>query len=115
MNDTLSPALGRLAATIAARKTASPEASYVAKLMSKGKKKIAQKLGEEGVEVALAMMQENKENIISESADLLFHLLVAWEYAGVTPGDVAEELARRDGVSGLKEKAARGARGEIKL
>lgn len=107
MNDALSPALERLSATIAERKHASPEESYVAKLLSKGKRKVAQKVGEEGVEVALAMMQERKENIVSESADLLFHLLVAWEYAGITLDDVAAELARREGTSGLKEKASR--------
>lgn len=107
MNDTLTPALERLAATIAERRNASPEESYVAKLIGKGKKKIAQKVGEEGVEVALAMMQERKESIVSESADLLFHLLVAWEFTGVTLDDVAGELARREGVPGLKEKASR--------
>lgn len=107
MSDTLTTSLERLATTIAERRNASPEESYVAKLIGKGKKKIAQKVGEEGVEVALAVMQGKKEEIISESADLLFHLLVAWEYAGVTLDDVAGELARRDGVSGLKEKASR--------
>lgn len=97
----------RLAATIAERRYASPEESYVAKLMDKGKKKIAQKIGEEGVEVALALMQEKKENIVSESADLLFHLLVAWEHAGITAEEVAAELATREGKSGLIEKRNR--------
>ncbi len=99
--------LQRLADTIAERKNASPEESYVAKLLSKGKRKVAQKVGEEGVEVALAMMQERKENIVSESADLLFHLLVAWEFAGVRFDDVAQELTKREGKSGIVEKASR--------
>lgn len=107
MNDRLSSTLERLAATIAERRHASPEESYVARLLSKGKRKIAQKVGEEGVEVALAMMQEKKENIVSESADLLFHLMIAWELAGIRPDEVAEELARREGTSGLAEKASR--------
>ncbi len=103
----LADTLHRLSQTIAERRHASPEESYVAKLMEKGKKKIAQKIGEEGVEVALALMQEKKDNIVSESADLLFHLLVAWEHAGVTAEEVAAELAKREGKSGLTEKRSR--------
>lgn len=97
----------RLRAVIAERKTASPEESYVAKLMGRGKKKIAQKIGEEGVEVALALMQEKKESIVSESADLLFHLLIAWEYTGISFDDVAAELIKREGKSGIAEKNSR--------
>lgn len=107
MSEDFSNTLQQLVATIAQRRHAAPETSYVAKLLTKGKRKIAQKVGEEGVEVALALMQERKENIISESADLLFHLLVAWEYSDVTLDEIAQELAHREGKSGLAEKAAR--------
>lgn len=103
----LSDAMQRLAAVITERRAASPEESYVAKLLGRGKKKIAQKVGEEGVEVALALMQEKKESIISESSDLLFHLLIAWEHAGVSFDEIASELARREGKSGIAEKNGR--------
>ena len=82
-------------------------ASYVAGLLKKGPTSIAKKVGEEGVEVALAAASGTPQALVAESADLLFHLLVLWQSAGVTPEDVAEELRRREGVSGLAEKAAR--------
>jgi phosphoribosyl-ATP pyrophosphohydrolase len=99
--------LGELAAAIASRKGASPEDSYTAKLLSQGVEKCAKKLGEEAVETALAGVLGNKTNIASESADLLYHLLVLLEATDVRLADVMAELARRQGTSGIAEKAAR--------
>lgn len=99
--------LNRLYDTITKRKSAGEETSYVASLFARGNKKIAQKVGEEATEVVLAASGGKKEDIIYESADLLFHLLVLWSAYGVTPGDIAAELERREGTSGLEEKAAR--------
>ncbi len=97
----------RLGAVIAERKKASPESSYVARLFSKGTRKIAQKVGEEGVEVALAVIQKDRKEVVSESADLLFHLMIAWEHSGVTFEEVADELEKREGMSGIAEKSSR--------
>lgn len=99
--------LAPLYATILARRAADPATSYVAALTAKGRAKIAQKVGEEAVETVIAATAADKPALIAESADLLFHLLVLWADAGVTPDDVAAELQRREGVSGLDEKAAR--------
>jgi phosphoribosyl-ATP pyrophosphohydrolase len=99
--------LETLYGVIASRKTASPESSYVAKLFARGRKKIAQKVGEEGVETALAGVLNDRDEIISESADLLFHMMILWADAGITPEDIAAELKRREGVSGIDEKKAR--------
>lgn len=101
-------ALERLYDTIMSRKNADPESSYVAKLHAQGRTKIAQKLGEEAVETALAAALDERGSIVSESADLLFHLLVLWADAGVAPQDVLDELNRREGLSGLEEKRRRG-------
>ncbi len=100
-------ALDQLYATILARRGADPESSYVAKLTAKGRDKIAQKVGEEAVETVIAAIRDDRAAVVSESADLLFHLAVLWADAGVTPADVAAELDRRQGVSGITEKAAR--------
>ena len=100
-------ALDRLYATILARRTGDVDTSYVAKLTAKGRDKIAQKVGEEAVETVIAAIGDDRNAIISESADLLFHLAILWADAGVTPADVAAELDRRRGVSGITEKAAR--------
>ena len=99
--------LEQLYEVIASRKTASPESSYVAKLFARGRKKICQKIGEEGVETALAGVLDDREEIIKESADVLFHLMVLWADAGITPNEITAELQRREGVSGLDEKASR--------
>ena len=99
--------LDRLAATIAARQGADPDTSYTAKLLAKGPVKSAQKVGEEAVEVAIEAALGNAEALASESADLLYHLLVLWTAAGVTPGQVWAKLEAREGTSGLVEKAAR--------
>jgi len=99
--------LDRLEAVIASRKGGDTDKSYVAKLMQQGRKKIAQKVGEEGVECALAAVSGDRNEVISESADLLFHLMVLWADTGVRPDDIFDELARREGLSGIDEKNAR--------
>lgn len=103
MTDTLH----RLEATIAARRSADPSASWVAALTAKGRAKIAEKLGEEAIETVIAAMGDDPAALTHEAADLLFHLLVLLADAGIALDDVLAELDRRDGVSGLAEKAAR--------
>lgn len=103
MND----ALQRLFATIESRRSADPAVSYVAKMLGKGPAKIAKKVGEEGVEVAIAATQNAKESTVRESADLVFHLMLLWVAMGITPADVMAELERREGVSGIEEKKKR--------
>ena len=97
----------QLRATIESRKTASPDSSYVAKLFHKGTDSILKKVGEEATEVVIAAKDENREQIVYESADLLFHLMVMLAQYDLTLADVADELARREGLSGLVEKASR--------
>jgi len=99
--------LDQLFQTIAERKGADPSESYTAKLFSKGRGKIAQKVGEEGVECVIAALSEGDDKLASESADLFYHLLVLWAEVGVKPEDVWAELAKREGISGLDEKASR--------
>jgi phosphoribosyl-ATP pyrophosphohydrolase len=99
--------LARLYATIAARKGADPASSYTAKLFAKGRHAIAQKVGEEGLETALAAVGQDRSAVAAESADLLYHLCVLWAEVGLTPDDIAAVLAAREGTSGLAEKAAR--------
>ncbi len=99
--------LDRLFATILARKDADPASSYTAKLLADGKLKIAKKLGEEAVETALAAVAQDNAALAAESADLLYHLLVLWAAAGLTPDEVYAALEARSGRSGLEEKAAR--------
>ncbi len=101
--------LARLQAVIEARKGGDPETSYVAKRLDQGTAKIAQKVGEEAVETAIAAVSGGREAVVAESADLLFHLMILWADAGIAPADVLEELARREGVSGIDEKRNRGA------
>lgn len=105
--DTRTDTLRRLEATIATRMSASPDSSYVAKLNAKGTAKIAQKVGEEATEVVIAAMSGVSEELVSESADLLFHLLVLLQAQGVSLEDVLAELNAREGLSGLDEKASR--------
>ncbi|MAL63274.1 MAG: phosphoribosyl-ATP diphosphatase, partial [Alphaproteobacteria bacterium] len=90
----------RLYKTIAGRVDWDPDSSYTAQLLKNGNEKIAQKLGEEAVETVVASVAEDRDAIIRESADLLYHLLVAWVNSGITPEHVAKELERREGVSG---------------
>ncbi|MFM9890155.1 MAG: phosphoribosyl-ATP diphosphatase [Rickettsiales bacterium] len=99
--------LDQLVATIASRVGGDPKLSHTAKLLKRGPARIAKKLGEEGVEVAIAAAQNSREEVIAESADLLFHLLVLWQAMGVTPAEVMAELARREGTSGIEEKSSR--------
>lgn len=107
-NNASAAILDDLFAVIESRKTADPDSSYTAKLFAKGRKKIAQKVGEEGVECAIAAVSETPDDVVAESADLLYHLLVLWAEQGLTPDRVYAELGKRVGVSGLDEKAARG-------
>ncbi len=99
--------IDRLFATVAARKDADPSLSYTAKLFAQGKLKIAKKLGEEGVETALAAVAQDSAAVAAESADLLYHLLVLWTACGIEPEQVYAALEARVGRSGLEEKAAR--------
>lgn len=103
----MSDTLNRLEAAIAARCSADPSASYVAKLHAKGLPKITQKLGEEAVETVIAALSGSREELVGEAADLLFHLLVLLSAKDVPLADVLAELDRREGTSGLAEKAAR--------
>ena len=102
-------ALERLFAVIEARRGADPSESYTAKLLAAGPGKIAQKLGEEAVEAALAAVdpQAKAGALSAESADLLYHLLVLWAAKGVKPEDVWAELDRRAGTGGIQEKRSR--------
>ncbi|MEC8530599.1 MAG: phosphoribosyl-ATP diphosphatase [Pseudomonadota bacterium] len=97
----------RLYKTIAGRVDWDPDSSYTAQLLKNGNEKIAQKLGEEAVEAVVAAVANDRDAIIRESADLLYHLLVTWVNSGIAPEHVIAELERREGVSGLAEKAAR--------
>lgn len=99
--------LARLEATIAQRRSDDPEASYVARLNAKGTAKIAQKVGEEAVETVIAAIADDRAGLVGEAADLLFHLMVLLSAKDVPLSDVLAELARREGVSGIAEKAAR--------
>jgi len=103
--------LPRLAAVIDSRKGGDPEASYVARLFHKGDDAVLKKIGEEATEVVLAAKDVRhggeKRLLVGEFADLWFHCLVALSHFGLHPSDVLAELARREGLSGLEEKALR--------
>jgi phosphoribosyl-ATP pyrophosphohydrolase len=103
----LGAALDRLWQVIQSRRGADPQTSYTARLFSRGRAKIAQKLGEEAVEAVIEGVADNPAALVGESADLLYPLLVLWAAAGVSPADVAAELARREGVSGIAERRGR--------
>ena len=104
--------LDRLAATVAARRGADPASSYTARLLAAGPAKVAQKLGEDAVETVIEAVRGDAGRLAAESADLLYHLTVLWAAAGVDPAQVWSELERREGTSGIAEKAARGGRDE---
>ena len=106
-DQSLGAAIDALAATIKERAGADPTSSYTAKLLSEGVLKCAKKLGEEGVEAALAAVVGDKPGLAGEAADVLYHLMVTLQAAGVSPDEVAAALAKRKGVSGLDEKAGR--------
>lgn len=100
-------ALDALWATVESRRGADPTTSWTAKLLSKGVHKCAQKVGEEATEVVIEAVAGNKDGVVAESADLLYHLSVLWAATGVEPESVYAELRRREGVSGVAEKAGR--------
>lgn len=97
----------RVFAVIQSRRDGDPKQSYVAKQFARGRAKIAQKIGEEAAETVIAAIQDDKREIVAESTDLLFHMLMLWADAGIKPTDVFAELARREGLSGITEKKQR--------
>ncbi|MGH7075005.1 MAG: phosphoribosyl-ATP diphosphatase [Stellaceae bacterium] len=99
--------LDELFAVIRSRKGADPAQSYTAKLLAEGAPMIAKKLGEEAIETVIEAVRADPDRLAAESADLLYHLLVLWAAAGVSPDEVWRKLAARRGVSGLAEKASR--------
>lgn len=101
-------ALDRLASTIATRKGANPETSWTAKLLSKGPEKCAEKFGEEAVEAIIEAVKGDRARLTAEAADVLYHLLVMLAARDLSLADVLAELERREGTSGIAEKASRG-------
>jgi phosphoribosyl-ATP pyrophosphohydrolase len=99
--------LERLANVVSSRKGADPDTSYVARLFARGEDAILKKIGEEATEAVMAGKDGDKTRIVCETADLWFHSLIMLSYYGLTPDDVLAELKRREGLSGLDEKAAR--------
>ena len=99
--------LDRLFTVVESRRNADPTVSHSARLLSRGVAKVAQKFGEEAVECLIEAVAGNRDALINESADVLYHLLVLWVSSGVSPSDVWAELIRREGISGVAEKAAR--------
>ena len=99
--------LDRLFQVVESRRDADPTVSHSARLLSRGPAKVAQKFGEEAVECLIEAVAGNRDALIAESADVLYHLLVLWVSSGVSASDVWAELIRREGVSGIAEKAAR--------
>jgi len=99
--------LEELAATIASRKGGDPDSSWTAKILSQGVEKAAEKFGEESVEAIIEAIKGDRERLTSEAADVLYHLLVMLEAAGVSWSDVMAEMERREGQSGIAEKASR--------
>ena len=100
-------ALERLAATVEARKGADPDTSWTAKLLAKGPEKCAEKFGEEAVEAIIEAVKGDRAKLTSEAADVLYHLLVMLAARDVTLAEVLAELERREGTSGIEEKARR--------
>ena len=100
-------AISRLAATVEARKSADPETSWTAKLFAKGPEKCAEKFGEEAVEAIIEAVKGDRARLTAEAADVVFHLLVMCAARGVTLADIEAELTRREGTSGIAEKAGR--------
>ncbi|MCP5383300.1 MAG: phosphoribosyl-ATP diphosphatase [Sphingomonadaceae bacterium] len=100
--------LTRLEATIASRKGADPDTSYVAQLHARGVPVMARKLGEEAVETVVAALSGSREELVGEAADVLFHLMVLLSGKDIALAEVLAELDRREGVSGIEEKASRG-------
>ena len=107
MVDALGDTLERLWQVIESRRGADPGSSYTAKLFSRGREKIAQKLGEEAVEAVIEGVKGDRKALVGESADLLYHLLVLWAETGIAPAQIAKELTRRERTSGITEKRRR--------
>ena len=105
--------LDRLFGVVLSRRDADPSTSHSARLLSRGTAKVSQKFGEEAVECLIEAVAGNKSELIGESADVLYHLMVLWVASGVTPDEVWAELGRREGISGIAEKAARGKTGTV--
>jgi phosphoribosyl-ATP pyrophosphohydrolase len=103
----MSDVLTRLSETIAARKGADPETSWTARLLAKGPEKAAEKFGEEAIEAVIEAVRGDRDRLTAEAADVLYHLLVMLASRDVTLNDVLEELQRREGTSGVDEKASR--------
>ncbi len=99
--------LHRLAETIETRKNADSASSYVAKLLHDGQDKILKKIAEESAEILMASKDDNTQHVVREIADLWFHCLVLLAHHGAGPDDVLKELQRREGISGIDEKASR--------
>ena len=105
--------LARIAASVAARRGGDPAASYVASLFAKGDDAILKKIGEEATETVMAAKDGDKLRIVGETADLWFHCLVMLAHYGLRPSDVLFELRRREGISGIDEKAGRAASARV--
>lgn len=105
-----SAVLDRLWSVVTSRRDADPTISHSARLLSRGTPKVAQKFGEEAVECLIEAVAGNPKALVAESADVLYHLIVLWVSAGVSPDEVWAELHRREGISGIAEKAARTAK-----
>ena len=99
--------LDRIWSVVVSRRSADPAISHSARLLSRGTAKIAQKFGEEAVECLIEATRGNRDALIAESADVLYHLIVMWVDGGIRPDDVWSELQRREGLSGIAERAAR--------
>jgi phosphoribosyl-ATP pyrophosphohydrolase len=99
--------LDRLWTVVMSRRTADPAVSHSARLLSRGQAKVAQKFGEEAVECLIEAVADNHQGVVAESADVLYHLIVLWVASGIRPDEVWDELKRREGISGIAEKAAR--------
>jgi phosphoribosyl-ATP pyrophosphohydrolase len=99
--------LDRLWSVVMSRRTADPAVSHSARLLSRGTAKVAQKFGEESVECLIEAVAGNRDAVVAESADVLYHLIVLWVASGIRPAEVWDELKRREGISGIAEKAAR--------
>ena len=100
-------ALHRLAETIAARKTADPTSSWTAKLLAQGPEKAAEKFGEEAIEAIIEAVRGDRDRLTAEAADVVYHLLVMLAAHDISLQDVLSELERREGTSGIAEKASR--------
>ena len=99
--------LDRLWSVVMSRRDADPAVSHSARLLQRGTAKVAQKFGEESVECLIEAVAGNRDAVVAESADVLYHLIVLWVACGIRPEEVWEELKRREGISGIAEKAAR--------